>query len=105
LAHRLLLMRLESGAHAARGGTSLRAEFRDGTNTSLTYYAFVERAIQYGFIGFGDILVRDNARIHSSAAIQIVFDAMLARHGIDVIDMPVYSPELNPCELVFGESK
>ena len=46
-------------------------------------------------------LVLDNASIHKGAAVA----EALAEIGVEPIYLPPYSPELNPCELVFGHVK
>lgn len=53
----------------------------------------------------GDVFVCDNARIHTSQAIRPVLDALLNSNGIYMRMMPKYSPELNPVELIFAQTK
>ena len=42
----------------------------------------------------GDIFQQDNARIHTSKAVKEWFES----HGIEVLEWPPYSPDLNPIE-------
>ena len=53
----------------------------------------------------GDLLIVDNAAIHIAEEIFSELIAMLANHGVEMKTLPTYSPELNPCELVFGTIK
>ena len=53
----------------------------------------------------GDVLVLDNAAIHHAAGVWDALDAIFAAAGITVLFLPVYSPELNPAELIFSQSK
>ena len=53
----------------------------------------------------GDILVVDNARIHFSDESKEPISQMLELAGVRLVFLPAYSPELNPCELVFSHVK
>lgn len=53
----------------------------------------------------GDILVLDNARIHHAAEASVPVANMLDLAGVRLCFLPAYSPELNPCELVFSNVK
>jgi len=53
----------------------------------------------------GDHLVLDNASIHKAAEIIDTLTAVLDRFSVTIIFLPAYSPELNPCELVFAQVK
>ena len=50
----------------------------------------------------GDILVLDNAKVHFAESIKAVAEALLYATGVEMMFLPAYSPELNPCELIFG---
>ncbi len=53
----------------------------------------------------GDIFVADNCRIHlAERIIQPLRDA-LAAVGVRFVLLPTYSPEYQPCELVFAMAK
>ena len=78
-------------------------EYRvDGMNTSLDFCKFVVKAVMEGFLVPGDVLVCDNAKVHKSPFMTIELNAWLAQHAITIVYLPTYSPELNPCEMVFG---
>jgi len=49
--------------------------------------------------------VLDNAPIHCSNGSLSVLDDMLDLYGVKMMFLPKYSPEFNPCELVFGHIK
>jgi len=77
-------------------------EFVDGTTTSEVFRNFVTRAAAQGWLGAGDYLIMDNARIHSARAVIGDIDEVLGLVGATRVNLPAYSPELNPCEFVFG---
>jgi hypothetical protein len=53
----------------------------------------------------GDILIMDNAAVHgSSDTLELLLD-LLKLFGIRLVYIPVYSPEFNPCELIFAQVK
>jgi transposase len=75
------------------------------TNTQLDFIQFLMDCIQAGYLQPGDFLLCDNARIHGGAAtLELLVDLLEASH-VTLIFLPTYSPELNPCELVFGQVK
>jgi len=53
----------------------------------------------------GDVLVIDNAKVHNADTIYDQLAAVAQAAGFSIAYLPTYSPELNPCELVFGMSK
>jgi hypothetical protein len=78
-------------------------EYRvDGMNTSLDFCKFVVKAVVEGFLVPGDVLVCDNAKVHKSPFMTLELNAWLAQRSITIVYLPTYSPELNPCEMVFG---
>ena len=80
-------------------------DIRFGNNDQSDFLRFIVYLIELGHLERGDHLVMDNASIHHGAAtidmLQRLFDAA----GIHPIFLPAYSPELNPCELVFAMVK
>jgi transposase len=58
-----------------------------------------------GFLERGDILVCDNAPVHKGVDSLPKLSRFLAAKGIQLWFLPKYSPELNPCELVFAQVK
>jgi transposase len=58
--------------------------------------------VEQGALTAGDVLVLDNARIHYATENRIIIAQLLDLAGVRMIFLPAYSPELNPCELVFS---
>jgi transposase len=52
-----------------------------------------------------DYLICDNASTHKASAMFPALEAILRQYGITLIFLPKYSPELNPCELVWATVK
>jgi hypothetical protein len=89
-----------------------------GTNTADEWLKFVTDCIGNGvrciaccadsdsccsqMLVAGDLLVVDNARIHIARDIAAPLSAALLAAGVRMILLPKYSPETNPCELVFA---
>ena len=63
------------------------------------------QAISDGYLRPGDTLVCDNARVHTGSHSILLIDQILSMGKIRMELLPAYSPELNPCELVFAEVK
>lgn len=78
---------------------------REATNSGEDFLKTLQVFARDGFFNPGDILVMDNARVHTSAAIQRGIQRILDEQQIEVVYLPTYSPELNPCELVFASFK
>jgi transposase len=60
-------------------------------------------AIEAGRLVEDDILVVDNATVHSGLSTWEMMQQ--PAFGIQLLYLPAYSPELNPCELVFAWTK
>lgn len=71
---------------------------RQGTNTSVEFFEFIAARIADGHLLEGDILVADNARIHTAADLLDELLPLLDQFGIRLVFLPTYSPELNPVE-------
>ena len=80
--------------HMRQGGQS---------NKQLDFLSFVVDCVQSGWLVNGDVLVLDNARIHK--AYPIVTPLHMLMQAAALWFLPTYSPELNPCEFVFAQSK
>lgn len=65
------------------------------TNNANDFLDFVVSAIRDRFLVHGDILVLDNARIHSAEETAPVLDWILTLHGISIRFLPAYSPEVS----------
>jgi len=78
---------------------------REESNTQYDFAWFIVDAIECGALVDGDVLVMDNAGVHQGDdSFEIIFQTCL-RLGITVRFLPAYSPEFNPCELVFATVK
>ena len=81
------------------------SDIRTGTNTALDFLETVFALITHGTLAAGDFFIVDNAAIHFAEEIQYPLEAVLAVARVRLVFLPTYSPELNPCELVFGRVK
>lgn len=77
-------------------------EVRDGSNTAEDFLSFMEYAAAQGYILPGQRVMMDNARVHTARAIHVALHDIMQRHGAFLVNLPTYSPEFNPCELVFS---
>jgi len=69
-------------------------------NTQLSFVEFVVQCCLDGDLKTGEYLVLDNAPVHQGKI--HVLQTVLEFFGVNLVFLPAYSPELNPCELVFG---
>jgi len=77
-------------------------DLREDSNTQYDFLNFICFLIEEGHLVAGDWLVCDNAAVHVGYdTTDMVFD-LLEAYGIHLLFLPTYSPELNPCELVFS---
>jgi len=78
------------------------------TKESHDQYNFLEAivgALETGHLVRGDILFTDNAKAHvAHNTFELIFD-LLSKAGVRWIYLPKFSPEYNPCELVFAQLK
>jgi transposase len=51
------------------------------------------------------VQIGDNASIHGAEEVRPYIDMLLDAVGVRLAFQPKYSPELNPCELIFGHAK
>jgi len=65
----------------------------------------VYSAIAGGALVDGDCFIVDNASVHYAAETADELDALVQEAGVRLVFTPTYSPELNPCEFVFGQVK
>ena len=63
----------------------------------------LEYAIQSGFFTGGDILVLDNAAIHTGRNNSVLQDYLWEEYGLFLVFLPARAPELNPQELVWKQ--
>jgi hypothetical protein len=87
--------------------TPVYVSMRSGgeANNRFDFMDFIITCVRNGQLVAGDVLVLDNAPIHKGADVMGVFAALMQAAQVDVCFLPAYSPELNPCELVFSQSK
>ena len=64
------------------------------SNHNIDFLEFILDAIDHHYLERGDILVFDNASIHSDDDMLVVFDRMMDIFGIQVVRLPTYSPGL-----------
>ena len=76
-----------------------------GSNSQVDFLDFIVHCGECGSLRSGDVLVLDNAAVHKGKEIKELLNEYLSLIDVRIIFMPTYSPELNPCELVFGMSK
>jgi transposase len=79
--------------------------YREESNTAEDFMKFIARAIVDKYLARGDILICDNATVHDSAEILETLVMVLELLGIKLVYLPAYSPEFNPCELIFAQVK
>jgi hypothetical protein len=80
-------------------------DYRIESNSQFDFANFVFDACKKGFLQSGDYLIADNASIHFAKESRKILFEILDTFGVKVLKLPVYSPELNPCELVFAQIK
>lgn len=80
-------------------------DLRANSNTEWDFLDFVCDAILSGHLQRGDFFVVDNASIHFGGETRPYLTRILNHHGVRYLFLPTYSPELNPCELVFNVVK
>lgn len=77
-------------------------DLRWQSNNQWDFLNFLCVCIEDGHLCPGDVLVLDNASVHVGKETQELALQLLESNGIQLLYLPTYSPELNPCELVFG---
>jgi hypothetical protein len=88
-----------------RSDCIVTSELRTDTNDAFAFFKFVAALIRNGYLQSGDVFIVDNARIHTAEFILQSLATMVAAVGVSMVFLPKYSPELNPCESVFGQVK
>jgi hypothetical protein len=74
-----------------------------GRNKHDHFVRFVCEMILKEYLVPGDYLIADNAPIHHKGA--AILHDLLRDVGIHLRWLPAYSPELNPCEMIFANIK
>jgi len=78
---------------------------RSSSNAAEDFLVFVAGLLRNEVLVNGDVLIVDNASVHYADSIASMLDEILAVRGVRMFFLPSYSPELNPCELVFAQVK
>jgi len=86
-------------------GSPFQFTLKTGNNTQVDFLEFFVRMCENGYLGEGDVLVMDNCSIHVAEGIFDEFMNLAQASRVRIIFMPKYSPELNPCEVVFSKIK
>jgi hypothetical protein len=80
-------------------------EIRKNSNDQWNFCGFVFNCIEKGILVRGDVVVCDNASVHHGRESEENLQEILDAAGVSIVFLPAYSPELNPCELVFAHVK
>ena len=80
-------------------------DIRVNTNNQYNFLDFILSCVNKQVLRSGDVIVLDNASIHRAKEIRVYLFKLLRSVGCSILYMPTYSPELNPCELVFAQTK
>jgi len=83
----------------------LALDIRENSNTADDFLNIVMYFLEAGYLTEGDYLIFDNASIHVADEIIEALLEVCNSRGVIPIRLPAYSPELNPCELVFSFMK
>eukprot|EP01127_Copromyxa_protea_P014895 TRINITY_DN421_c0_g1_i14.p1 TRINITY_DN421_c0_g1~~TRINITY_DN421_c0_g1_i14.p1 ORF type:complete len:331 (+),score=44.83 TRINITY_DN421_c0_g1_i14:465-1457(+) len=86
-------------------GIPLFLDYRENTNDQFNFADFVLSCVANNHFKPGDFLVADNAAVHHGSDTFEIVTMALETVGARLIFLPAYSPELNPCELVFSHIK
>lgn len=78
---------------------------REDTNTQYDFLLTVISFIEQGALGNGDVLIFDNWAGHLAEDTADLLPTACGHAGVRILRLPTYSPELSPCELVFGLMK
>jgi transposase len=81
------------------------SELRADSNSADNFLDWILWLVAERHLVRGDFLVFDNGSVHTSYAITPMLSTISDVTGIRFITLPTYSPELNPCELVFAQVK
>lgn len=72
---------------------------------SINFVEAMISAVERGIVRQGSVVVFDNARIHCAEDLFDFVVELFRTVGAVIIFLPKYSPELQPCELLFGAVK
>jgi len=83
-------------------GNPITIDYREQSNTQWNFIDFILQCCVTGALVSGDFLILDNATVHNGWDILDLLEEILNVAGVSLVYLPAYSPELNPCELVFN---
>ena len=81
------------------------SDARVESNIANDFLDVIVQLLKGGILTSGDILICDNATVHNSREIAEMLTLLLDAAGVRLVYLPTYSPELNPCENIFGQVK
>ena len=84
------------------GTVPVVVDLREDSNNQYDFLAFLTYLVECNHLTAGDYLICDNATVHAGSATIDLILQLLASAGVTLVFLPAYSPELNPCELVFS---
>jgi len=80
-------------------------DLRENSNTQWDFASFLLFCLEQKHLTAGDYLILDNASVHVGANSFTLIKQACDLANVKIIFLPAYSPELNPCELVFAQVK
>jgi len=80
-------------------------DYRTNSNTQWDFVEFIRCCCSEGYLKKEDVLVVDNASVHSGLESFPLLELLMEVYGFKIIKLPCNSPELNPAEFVFGKLK
>jgi len=80
-------------------------DINEKNNNQWSFLDFIIGALAARQFEAGDYLIVDNCRLHCALETFELIKQLLEAHRVTLIFLPCYSPELNPCELVFNVIK
>jgi len=78
---------------------------REESNDQWDFLEYIIYLVDNNHLSSGDFLILDNCTIHAAEESSPILFSLLEAAGVNIKFLPKYSPELNPCELVFAEVK
>jgi len=80
-------------------------DIKQGTNDAWDFLSFIFICLEKQYLIKDDVLILDNAPIHTSQEILELLNSIEEIFQIQIKFLPKYSPELNPVELFWGQLK
>jgi transposase len=73
----------------------------EDNETAASVKTYIQHLLVIGWFERGDVIIMDNAAIHTGAEATIVADLLWREIQVLVVPLPTSAPELNPIKLVF----